>query len=145
MNQLIKQNDTEHRLEIQRDFKRLSDEMCVVVESFVIWKTLVFSRSALINSEQQAEKNVNTINIYKDFFSATEHAHMHMFIVGICKFFDHDTRSLTIKSLMKKIKSNLDIDAEGTLQIDVKFIQELINRNERLIDELDRIRCKQFA
>jgi hypothetical protein len=54
--------------EIQKLFKRLSDNMGRVVESYYIWETLVFSKSISEVGEERAKKNVKIITPHKDFF-----------------------------------------------------------------------------
>jgi hypothetical protein len=102
--------------EIQKLFKRLSDNMGRVVESYYIWKTLVFSKSIPEVGEEKAKKNVETMTPYKDFFYTTEHNCMDAFIIGILKFFDKNPRSLSIQKLKKKIKENQNIITIDTLK-----------------------------
>ena len=150
--------------EIQEMFKRLSSEMCEVVESYHIWATLVFSRSILEIGKEKAEKNVEIMGLYKDFFVTTERNHMHAFIVGISKFFDRDSRVLSIQQLIQKIKESEDIITadifkevcpnrffpedfkDGYKPIhdkDVKYIEELRKKHEPIIGNLKTIRDKQ--
>lgn len=152
--------------EIQCLFKRLSSEMCKVVESYHIWATLVFSRSILEVGKEKAEKNAKIMAQYKDFFVTTERNHMHAFIIGISKFFDSDPRALSIQQLIQKIKESEDIITadifkdiyperffpedfkDGYKPIhdeDLKHINELRKKHELVIKNLKTIRDKQSA
>jgi len=152
--------------EIQRLFKRLSDEMCKVVESYYIWETLVFLRSIPEIGKEKAEKNAATMNLYNDFFITTEYNHMQAFTIGIAKFFDRDSRALSIRRLIQEIKESQDIiTADLLMEIypdrfyaedfkdgykplheeDLKLIIEFENRNELITSTLKTIRDKQFS
>lgn len=152
--------------EIRNLFKRLSDEMCKVVESYYIWETLVFSRAIPEVGKEVAEKNAKTMTIYKDFFVTTEHNHMEAFILGISKFFDRDSRALSIQQLIGKIKESQDLITadffkehfpdrlfpedfkDGYKPIhdeDIKFINGLREKHDALIGILKIIRDKQIA
>src|SRR3989344_4194316 len=93
-------------LGIKEHFKRLSDEMCIVVESYYIWRTLQFARSIPEVGFEQAEKTAKLMGIYKDFFVATEHSHLKTAIIGLMKFFDKDHRALSLSALIKEIEEN---------------------------------------
>ena len=149
--------------EIQKLFKRLSDNMGRVVESYYIWETLVFSKSISEVGKEKAEKNVAIMTPYKDFFFTTEYNHMDGFIIGISKFFDRDSRALSIQQLIQKIKESEDIITADILaefypsccfsedfksgykpihDDDLKYIEEIRKKHESVIDTLRTIRNK---
>jgi len=101
--------------EILKIFKRLSDEMCKTVESFYVWETLYLSRSIPTVGKEQAERNVQVINSYLNFFLTTENSLIDSFIIGISKFFDIDSRNFSIYFLINEIKRNKEIFAKETL------------------------------
>jgi len=110
--------------EILKIFKRLSDEMCKTVESFYVWETLYLSRSIPTVGKEQAERNVQVINSYLNFFLTTENSLIDSFIIGISKFFDIDSRNFSIYFLINEIKRNKEIFAKETL------LQVYLNRFE---------------
>ncbi len=69
--------------EIEGMFKRLSDQMCRVVQAFYLWRALVFARSIPEVGKKQAEKNVEIMGFHKNFFTQTEDSHLTTFIIGI--------------------------------------------------------------
>lgn len=152
--------------EIQQLFKKLSDEMCKVVESYYVWETLVFSRAIPEVGKETAEKNASIMNLYNDFFVVTEHNHMDAFIIGITKFFDRDSRALSIQQLIGKIRESQDVITadffaenfpdrffpedfkDGYKPIhdeDIKLIGELRKKHEVTIGVLKKIRDTQIA
>lgn len=152
--------------EIQRLFKKLSDDMCKVVESYYIWETLVFSRAIPEVGKETAERNLKIVNQYKDFFIATEHSHMDTFIVGISKFFDNDSRALSLSKLIERIKESENIITADFFKMsyperffpddfqngykplheeDLEQIAELRSEQDVVIETLKTIRNKQVA
>lgn len=93
-------------LETKRLFKRLSDEMCLVVESYYIWVTLTFARAIPEVGEEEARKNAHIMSIHKDFFIPTEESHLRTFVIGLMKFFDKDPRALSLDALIREIEQN---------------------------------------
>lgn len=159
-------NAKEKFIEINGLFKRLSDEMSRVVESYYIWETLVFSKSIPEVGKEKSEKNVAIIASYKNFFFTTEYNHMDAFIIGISKFFDRDSRALSIQQLIQKIKESQDIITADILaefypnccfsevfkdgykpihDDDLKHIEELRKKHESVIGTLRTIRNKRSA
>ncbi len=154
-------------LEIQALFKRMShEEMCVLIESYYIWRTLTFSRSTTEMGKEEAEKNVKIINLYKEFFIPTEQSHLHTFIVVLMKFFDKDYRALSIANLIKQIENNKDsftpeilrsihphLEQMGVVkedylpisQSDIDHFEELKEKHKDLIANLKNIRDKQLS
>ncbi len=97
------QEAKEKFLEIQSLFTRMSHEVvCIVVESYYIWRTLTLARSIPEIGEEKANKNAKLMNLYKEFFLSTENSHLQTFITGLMKFFDKDPRALSFNSLIKK-------------------------------------------
>lgn len=152
--------------EVQGLFKRLSDEMCSVVEAFYLWRALIFSRSTKMVDEEQANRNAKLLTMYKYFFSQAEASLLSTFIIGISKFYDSDPRSLTLQTLIEKLRNyQNDINADILLGLfpnrfneeeirkeykpfdesDVKEIEELRKKNEKVIGDLKTIRNKQRA
>lgn len=153
-------------LAVKELFRRMSHEMCVVVESYYIWRTLAFSRSIPEVGQEKADKMAKLMSSYKDFFVPTEQSHLQTFIIGLMKFFDKDPRALSIKNLIKEIRSNEkvftpevmravhpNLHAIGAVTDDyVPIDQETIDHIEGarqthsvLIDSLKDVRDKQFA
>lgn len=151
---------------VKEHFSRMSHEICIIVESYYIWRTLTFARSIPEVGQEQAEKNANLMNIFKEFFVPTEQSHMQTFIVGLMKFFDHDPRALSFTGLIKTIQDNQtdftpeivrsvhpNLDSIGAVKSDyVPIKQATIDRFEalktehaNLIADLKNIRDKQFA
>jgi hypothetical protein len=89
--------------EIKDLFKRLSDEMCLVVESYYIWRSLTFTISILEVGEEKANRNVQILTRYNDFFTATKYSHFQTFVMGLYKFFDTRGDSLNLDRLIKEI------------------------------------------
>lgn len=105
----------EKYIEIVKLLKRLSDEMSRTVESYYIWRTLYLVTSIKEVGKELAERNVEILNLYKDFFIPTEESHLHFFIIGVSKFFDPDDGSLSLYSLLNKINANKEIFISETL------------------------------
>lgn len=157
----------EKYLVVKELFRRMSHEMCVVVvESYYIWRTLTFSRSVPEVGQTKAEENAKLMNLYKDFFIPTEQSHLQTFIIGLMKFFDKDSRALSIQNLIKEIRDNEKIftpeimrmvhpnlEAMGAVTDDYTPIdQDTINQIEgirqthaALIENLRDIRDRQLA
>lgn len=144
----------------------MSHEICVVVESYYIWRSLVFARSIPEVGQERADKNAKLMSVYKDFFIPTEQSHLQTFIIGLMKFFDRDSRSLSFANLLKVIGENKELftpdvirevfphlDSIGAIKSDYTPIkQETIDRFEAfklehatLIESLKDVRDKQFA
>lgn len=153
-------------IETQGLFKRMSHEICIVIESYYIWRTLTFARSIPEVGQEQADKNAKLMAIYKDFFIPTEQSHLHTFIIGLMKFFDKNPRALSVAGLAREIERNKDIftvDIVRSIYPDLARIgavednyvpinQEVINsinqlreNHETLITNLKNIRDKQCA
>lgn len=153
-------------LEVKGLFKRLSDEMCLVVESYYIWTTLTFSRSIPEVGEEEANKNANIMSIHKDFFIPTEESHLRTFVIGLMKFFDKDTRALSLDALIQEIGRNKDIFTPevlrqvypelakiGAIEDDyVPIDEDVINKIEKLKKQYESVastlkdlRDKKFA
>jgi hypothetical protein len=152
--------------EIQGLFRRMSYEICVVVESYHIWRTLTFSRSIPEVGQEQAEKNAKLLSLYKEFFIPTEQSHLQVFIIGLMKFFDKNPKALSFAGLINEIENNKSIlthevirEAEPNLDIigsidnnyspiDKKTVNEInaVRKTyESLIANIKDIRDKQFA
>lgn len=154
-------------LMIQTLFRRMSfEEICVVVESYYIWRTLTFSRSIPEVGKDEAEKMAKTMSLYKDFFMPTEQSHLQIFILGLMKLFDKDPQALSIHNLIKRIQINKHIITSGVLadinphlkaigaipekyspinEKDVEHFYQLQEKYKNLIGNLKNIRDKQFA
>jgi len=154
-------------IEIQNLFKRMSHELvCVVVESYYIWRTLVFSRSITEVGKEVAEKNAKLMNLYKEFFLPTEQSHLHVFITGLLKFFDKDPQALSFNKLINKIQTNKNSFTKEILesiyphlkemgvtkdyyspilQSDIDHFEGIIAKHKDLIENLKDIRDKQLA
>ncbi len=152
-------------LEIKGFFKRLSDEMCNVVQAYYLWSALAFARSIPEAGKEHAEENVMIMNRHKHFFIQTEDSHLRAFIIGISKFFDRDQRSLSIKRLIEKIEESKDfITPEVVLEVypdrfngdevihytpledgDIQYIESLRADHEVVIQKLKEIRDKRLA
>lgn len=154
-------------LKIQELFRRMDHEVvCVVVESYYIWRILTFARSIPEVGQEQADKNAQLMYIYKDFFIPTEQSHLQTFIIGLMKFFDKKTETLSIAGLIKEIEKNKSVFTTdvlrdvhpnlakiGAIQDDyvpinqetIDYIKQLRNKHMGLIDNLKNIRDKQFA
>lgn len=99
----MNQQPVEKFKEIKSLFKRLSDEMCLIVESYYIWRTLTFAVSILEVGEEKANRNVQIISRYADFFVATRHSHFQTFVLGLYKFFDTTGGTLSVRKLIEEI------------------------------------------
>ncbi len=153
-------------LEVKELFNRISHEIFSVTESYYIWRQLTFSRSTTEVGEDQAKKNVKLLNLYKYFFIPTEYSHLQVFIVGLMKFFDKDSQSLSIERLIKDIEKNKDLFSPsllrsiyprladiGAIKDDyVPITQDIVNQikkirepHEALISNLKNIRDKKLA
>ena len=126
--------------------KRLSDEMCNTVQSFYIWKTLYFSRSIPTVGKEEAEMNVKTISLYRNFFLSTEKSHLNSFIIGISKFFDQNPKALSIQFLINEIKTNKEIfTVETLLKIyPDRFDKKELAENYSPIKEEDKIEIEKL-
>ncbi len=153
-------------LEIQTLFRRMSSEMCLVVESYYIWRTLTFSRSIPEVGQEEADKNAKLMSKCTEFFLPTEQSHLQTFVVGLMKFFDKKPPALSFISLIEEISKNKDLltvktfrDAQPKLH-EMGFIKDdyvpinqaiidefelFIKRHEVLIGSLKDARDKQFA
>lgn len=153
--------------ELKTLFKRLSDEMCLLVEAFYGWRALVFSRSIIEVGEEQANKNVAIMRHHSDFFQVTEQGLLNTLILGISKFYDKHPKALSIDVLIKKLREySSDITADllekirpGTVffsdeerasfvafkEEDATEIEALRQKNESVIKSLKDIRDKTVA
>lgn len=127
--------------EVEGMFKRLSDQMCHVVQAFYLWRVLVFSRSIPEVGKEQAEKNVEIIRSYQNFFAQTENSHLETFIIGITKFYDRDLRSLTLDAIINKMcEYQNDITAETLINIyPDRFDKDELRADYRPFDEADLV------
>lgn len=153
-------------LEVKELFNRMSHEISAVVESYHIWRTLTFSRSTLEVGEAEAEKNAALLSLYKDFFIPTEQSHLQTFVIGLMKFFDRDSRALSIAGLIRELDENSAIFTADVVRSTFKEprgydpikddyapitqaikdeIEALRKPHETLIANLKDIRDKQFA
>ncbi|MCC6323808.1 hypothetical protein IT400_03380 [Candidatus Nomurabacteria bacterium] len=162
-----KNNAKEKFQKVQSLFLRMShEEMCVVVESYYIWRTLTFSRSIPEVGEDIANKNAKLMSLYKEFFLPTEQSHLQTFILGLMKFFDKDPRALSINALIKEIQDNKELftpdilrsvyphlqeigaETENYLPIDqssIDHFNQLCEKHKTLIANLKDTRDKQLA
>jgi len=152
--------------EIEGMFKRLSDQMCRVVQAFYLWRALVFARSIPEVGKEQAEKNAEIMSFHKNFFVQTEDSHLATFIIGISKFYDQNERALTLDTIIKKMRGyQNDITAETLINVypdrfdkeelildynpfdesDLVEIDALRQENEQVLENLRTIRNKQMA
>jgi len=153
--------------ELKSLFKRLSDEMCLLVEAFYAWKALVFSRSVLEIGEAQANKNAAIMQRHSDFFQVTEYSLLNTLILGASKFYDKHPKALSFDFLIQKLReSKDDITADllekirpGTVffseeerntfesfkEEDALEIDALRQKNESVIKNLKIIRDKSVA
>jgi hypothetical protein len=152
--------------EIQQLFRRMSNEICVVVESYYIWRALTFARSIPEVGQERADKNAQLMGLYKDFFIPTEHSHLQVFIIGLMKFFDKNPSALSIRGLICQIQYNKEdltvedlknahphlvgIDAVPKDYLPIKnetilFVDEIFEKYKELIPKLKDIRDKEFA
>lgn len=153
-------------MEVKELFRRMSHEICVVVESYHIWRTLTFARSIPEVGQEQAEKNAELMGIYKDFFIPTEQSHLQTFIIGLMKFFDRDPRALSFAGLIKIIQNNQaaftpdvvrnifpNLESIGAIkssyipiqQSTIDHFESFKTEHANLINNLKNIRDKQFA
>lgn len=156
----------EKYLAVKELFRRMSHEMCVVVESYYIWRTLTFSRSIPEVGQEKADKMAKLMSSYKDFFVPTEQSHLQTFIIGLMKFFDKDPRALSIRNLIKEIQNNekiftpevmravhpnldvIGVVTDDYVPIDRDTIDQIENTRQThsaLIENLKDVRDKQFA
>lgn len=152
--------------EIRDLFNRTSHEVCIVVESYHIWRTLEFSLSIPEVGKETAEKNAQLMNLYKDFFIPTIQSHLQTFVIGLMKFFDKNPSALSIKGLMGEVQSNKsdltiedlknahphleEIDAVPTFYDPIKeetvaYIDAVFKKHESLVSNLKNIRDKELA
>jgi hypothetical protein len=152
--------------EMQQLFRRMSNEICVVVESYYIWRALTFARSIPEVGQERADKNAQLMSLYKDFFIPTEHSHLQVFIVGLMKFFDKNPSALSIRGLICQIQySKEDLTVEDLKnahphleEMDavpqnyfpiknetISFVDEIFEKHRELIPKLKDIRDKEFA
>jgi len=154
-------------LEIQELFKRMSfEEVCPIIESYYIWRTLTFRRSIPEVGKDNAEENAKLMSLHKEFFIPTEQSHLQLFIIGLVKFFDKDSKALSIGNLIKKIQENKNLitpellknvypnlDKIGAIKDDylpinqdvIDHFRQFQEKHENLISNLKNIRDKQFA
>lgn len=132
----------EKKLETKLHFDRICNEICTIVESYYIWKTLVFSRSVPEVGKELASENALIINSYLDFFIPTEHSHQKTFIIGLVKLFDKNSSTLSIAGLIKEIKKNNSIFIN---QNTINYIEKFLKEHIIIINGLKDIRDKQFA
>lgn len=152
--------------EIQNLFKRLSDEIIIVVGSYYIWRSLFTALSIPEVGKDIAEKNARLMNLYKDFFISTQRAHLSTFIIGVMKFFDKNPLALSFKGLICQIQFNKEnltvqdlkeahphlekIGAVPEYYLPIKdeamdVIDNIIKKHEILISKLKDIRDKELA
>ena len=163
----MKDDSKEKFLETQKLFTRMSHEVvCLVVESYYIWRTLTFSRSTTEMGEEKANKNAKSMNLYKEFFVCTEYSHYQTFVINLMKFFDKDKDALSIKSLIKKIQKHkeaftpevlrsvyphleqIGAETESYLPIDqntIDHFEQLCEKHKDLISNLKNLRDKKLA
>lgn len=154
-------------LEIQNLFVRMShEEVCPLIESYYIWRTLIFARSIPEKGQEQADKNAKLMSLYKEFFTCTEQSHLQTFVIGAMKFFDKDHRTLSIGNLIKKLKENENIltpnlyrsmyphfeqigiatdDYTPIKQEDIDHFENIRIKHQGLISSLKDLRDKQLA
>lgn len=136
-------------LEIRELFKRLSHQICLVVTSYYIWRTLRFSRSIDEVGKEKADKNAKLMSSYSNFFIPTEDSHVQTFVLGLMKFFDKDRRALSFQNLIKEIEENKSVFTPEVLKAVHPKLDEIgaiesdyVPINQETIDEVDRLRKK---
>ena len=153
-------------IEARELFNRMRFEICAVVESYHIWRTLTFARSIPEVGQGQAEKNAKLMTLYKSFFIPTEQSHLQTFIIGLMKFLDRNPQTLSIAGLIKEIEKNKSVftadvirsvspelaktdavkdDYVPITQETIDEIEKFRKPHETLIANLKNIRDKQFA
>lgn len=153
-------------VETRNLFKRMSDEIIIVVGSYYIWRTLFSALSIPEVGKDVAEKNARLMNLYKDFFVSTERAHLQNFVLGVMKFFDKNPLALSFKGLIGQIqfnKENLTIqdlkeahphlEQIGAVPVNYSPVKEettdivdgIIKKHEGLLLKLKDIRDKELA
>lgn len=153
-------------METKELFNRMSHEICAVIESYHIWRTLTFARSIPEVGKEKAEKNAALLSLYKDFFIPTEQSHLQTFVIGLMKFFDRNSQALSIAALIKELEKNKTMFTAdvvrsvypalantGSIKDDyipitqdtTDEIEKIRKPHEALIANLKDVRDKQFA
>jgi len=141
--------------------------MCLLVEAFHAWRSLVFSRSIPEMGEERANKNAAILRHHNDFFQTVEYSLLNTVILGTSKFYDRHPKALSIDVLIQKLREYKDdITADLLEQIrpgtvffseeeradfvafkeeDALEVEALRQKNEAVIKNLKDIRDKSVA
>lgn len=127
-----------------KDFiNRLKWRMVKTMLAYYAWKQ--FKELQNINScgEQEAKKNVDEINKYKNFLMTSETSNATYFVINLFKFFDTQKKALTIKKLencASQERGNISVDDFIDDNTDRKFLTELSENYRGLgIEEINKI------
>ena len=117
-------NDAE---KINEHLKEIGDSIFEAKSAYTIWKTIAYSRSIGIVSENLAHKYVDAQNTAPAFFVMIERASLATFVIFVLQSFDKD----------KKAHSFFKVNTMAT--------EEFIKENQEIFDALKLSRDKIFA
>lgn len=99
------------------------------LHAFHVYDTMVRLSASNIVGQEQAEKNVQTINQYKDFFIIAKESTRVYFFLELAKMFDNSKQSLQVDKIVNFTQSqikNLNAESFAEYNSDRQLVDDLI-------------------
>lgn len=151
---------------VKRFIEKLNSRIFQSYQAYFIWKFLFLSRDENTHGPDLAEKYVEVLNNYKNFYAQSERSNLVFFVIGIAKFFDNSNQALSIHKVKncaqgdgKTLTVNEFLEAnpnrphvvdlaeayEGITKQDLKKIDNIIDKNNDIIKTFKNLRDKWAA
>ncbi len=112
---------------INEHLKEIMESIFQAKSAYTIWKTIFYSRSSSVVSEQLAKKYTDAQNTAPNFFTMTERTSLATFVIFVLQSFDNDRH------------------AHSFFKVDETITKEFIKDNQEVFDALKLSRDKVFA
>lgn len=93
---------------VVKDIESLKSRYFHARSAFYIFETLKKLKSPPHAGKNKVVENVKVMNNFINFFTTIEESNRFYFFVELAKFFDGDSRTLTIKKILEGIEKNID-------------------------------------
>ncbi len=155
-----------HFSDLAKHLENLMDQLSSAHMSFAIYDAMMEQKAPNILGQEKAEDNVKTMNRYNHFFGPIEWTVFVYAILTLAKFFDKDSRSLSIYKIIKLIRTHRDeltandfkehyrnrVGVEGLSKAykgvtddQLNNIEDKIQENNLLLEKLKTLRDQYFA
>lgn len=151
---------------LAKHLKNLNGHLSEAYSSFSIYDSLMEEKAPNLLGQEKAEENAKTMDKYNHFFGPVEWAVFVHAMLTLAKFFDKDTRALSIFTIIKFIKiygdkltsedfkeyykdrpgvEGLAKGYKGITADHLREINTLIQKNKKLISKVKTLRDQYFA